>query len=367
MNKEYTKWMVCVQCMTYNHAEFIEDTMNGFVMQQTDFPYVCCIIDDASTDGEPVIIQNYLQKYFNQKNHIYRSEDTDDYTMTFAQHNTNSNCFFAVFFLKYNHYSIRKRKMTYISKLIGNPRYIAICEGDDYWISSRKLQMQLDYMENHQDCSMTCSRAKLFSSSKNKFFGEQFCAMSDGCLNPADIINRTGRYIPTCSIMYRPFLKDNYPDYCRNCNVGDYPLQIMAAMKGKVYYFNEALCVYRKQVKSSWSSRQKFGTMNPDRLHIVSGQTKMFEGFSKDYPLYERVFKDKIAEHLCRNMPRWKRDKNEVKSYIDLFSDEFAMFTFKWRIFKWISELRFPFIKNLYRFVFLLKYSYKIKIKRYIC
>ena len=49
---EYPKFKVCVRCFTFNQAKYIEETMNGFVMQQTDFPFVCCIVDDASTDGE---------------------------------------------------------------------------------------------------------------------------------------------------------------------------------------------------------------------------------------------------------------------------------------------------------------------------
>ena len=55
------KWMVRVRCMTFNHASYIEDAMNGFTIQQTDFPFVCTIIDDASTDGEQEVIKNYLQ------------------------------------------------------------------------------------------------------------------------------------------------------------------------------------------------------------------------------------------------------------------------------------------------------------------
>ncbi len=54
------KWQVCVKCFTYNHASYIEDAMNGFTMQQTNFPFVCTIVDDASTDGEQDVIKKYL-------------------------------------------------------------------------------------------------------------------------------------------------------------------------------------------------------------------------------------------------------------------------------------------------------------------
>ena len=58
------KYMVRVSCMTYNHASYIEDAMNGFCMQETSFPFVCTIVDDASTDGEQDVIQKYLNEHF---------------------------------------------------------------------------------------------------------------------------------------------------------------------------------------------------------------------------------------------------------------------------------------------------------------
>ena len=58
---------VCVRCMTYNQASYIEDALNGFCIQQTSFPFVCCILDDASTDGEPEVIKKYLRKFSSTK------------------------------------------------------------------------------------------------------------------------------------------------------------------------------------------------------------------------------------------------------------------------------------------------------------
>ena len=63
MEEKY-KYLVCVHCMTYNHASYITDALNGFTMQQTTFPFVCTIVDDASTDGEQEAIRNYLEASF---------------------------------------------------------------------------------------------------------------------------------------------------------------------------------------------------------------------------------------------------------------------------------------------------------------
>ena len=104
-------YLVQVRCLTFNHAAYIEDTMNGFCIQETTFPFVCTIIDDASSDGEALIIRQYLQDHFDLgNNNIMYKEETNDYDMIFAQHSINKNCYFAVYFLKYNHFSIKKKE-----------------------------------------------------------------------------------------------------------------------------------------------------------------------------------------------------------------------------------------------------------------
>lgn len=168
VENEYA-WKVCVRCFTFNHAPYIEDAMNGFCMQETDFPFVCTIVDDASTDGEQEVIKKYLEDHFDlEDKSIVRNEETEYYTLTFARHKTNKNCYFAVLYLKYNHYSkpkIKDRKFHYISEWHENCKYIALCEGDDYWIDGKKLQMQVDFLENNPQISYTCTRYKILVQS----------------------------------------------------------------------------------------------------------------------------------------------------------------------------------------------------------
>ena len=88
------KCLIRVSCMTFNHASYIEAAMNGFCMQNTKFPFVCTIIDDASIDGDPEVIRRYLADYFAINDEVTaRKEETNDYVMQFAQHKTNKNCF----------------------------------------------------------------------------------------------------------------------------------------------------------------------------------------------------------------------------------------------------------------------------------
>lgn len=355
---------VCVRCYTYNHSKYIREALDGFTMQQTSFPFVCIIVDDASTDGEPEVLSQYLEENFDLNDTlIVRQENSDDYMMTFARHRKNVNCYFAVYLLKNNHYSIRKPKYQYYEDFFRGIKYLAICEGDDYWIDPMKLQTQVDYMEKHPDCTMTCSRAKRFSEKKGKYISEQYCRKSDGILSPVDIINRTGLYIPTCSIVYRPWLKDNYPDYCHNCKVGDYPLQITAAMKGNVYYFNRSMCVYRIDNSSSWIGKQKKESIDPERLKVVNGQKEMFEGFAKDYPKYRLIFQNKIFEHILKNMPKSHTfNADELQIYEDYFSEVFSNLPLKWKFYSMICKSRITIILKWYKKVFLLKYRPKVMV-----
>ena len=103
MDKIKQKFQVAVRCMTYNHSKYITDTMNGFAMQQTNFPFVCMIVDDASTDGEQEVIKQYIDHHFDyNKDGISYNKQTEYAEIIFARHKTNKNCYFAVLFLKEN-------------------------------------------------------------------------------------------------------------------------------------------------------------------------------------------------------------------------------------------------------------------------
>lgn len=161
------KYLVRVNCMTFNQSSYIEDAMNGFCMQETSFPFVCVIMDDASTDGEPEVIKNYLQQHFNLDDEtIVIKDESDDCIRIFAQHVANKNCYFAVVLLKCNHYSIKKPRRPYVDDDWYNTKYIAFCEGDDYWTDPLKLQMQVDFLEEHKDYSLCCHRYKVYNQNE---------------------------------------------------------------------------------------------------------------------------------------------------------------------------------------------------------
>lgn len=328
--KEQNELLVSVCCITYNHAPYIRQCLDGILMQKTNFKYEIIIHDDCSTDGTTDVVKEYAENYPGLIIPIIQPVNQ------YQRGNT----------------SILKEFVYPKSK----GKYYAICEGDDYWIDPQKLQKQVDYMELHPECMMTCTRAQLFSSRKNKIVGEQYCRKTDGVLNPIDIINRTGLYIATCSTVFRPCIYDSYPAYCMNCNVGDYPLQITAALKGTIYYFNDAMCVYRIDNAKSWYGQQKFNSIDSARLKVVKGQVEMFEGFCNDNPEYERAFREKISEHICKNMPNRHCLKQDFNIYECLFLSRISCFTFKWKLFYKICKSKIPGLKFLTILIFLRNY-----------
>lgn len=253
-------FMVCVQCATFNHSTYIEDAMNGFCMQQTSFPFVCAIIDDASTDGEQNVIKNYLQAHFDLEDRsIFLNKETDDYILTIARHRTNHNCFFAVFFLKYNHFSIRKgnRKIDYIKRWIDNAKYIALCEGDDYWTDSKKLQTQVDFLEKNNDYVMCYSGFYNVDEKKNLIYNEHYEWLMEQSKS-GDILKKLliRNFILTCTTIFRTNI---YESFCHShFSFGyDYTLFLHANIYGFSQFFPEKMSAYRHTSTGSMATRKE--------------------------------------------------------------------------------------------------------------
>jgi len=292
------QFKVCTRCFTYNQAQYIEDALNGFCIQQTNFPVVYVIVDDASTDGEPEVIKRYLAEYFDTDNQaIARREEADGYQLIFAQHKTNNNCFFAVLFLKYNHYHLRKLKFEYIKEWHEQAEYIALNEGDDYWIDPLKLQKQADFMDSHPQHSLCfCAHKELLPSGSfedvlryDKEIEE--CPMED-------IILGGGGYMATNSMFYRNSMNVPYSTWAIGCPIGDLPMMLTLAARGKVGYLSDIMCVYRISAVGSWSEMMR-SSFKKRRTHYKA-ILKMWHQFDKwSGRQYHRFVSEKIR--LNRN------------------------------------------------------------------
>lgn len=285
-----SRFMVYVSCMTYNQSLYIKEALDSFCMQRTNFPYICCIIDDASTDGEQEIIKRYFEENFVLDGMAALEEETDDYQSVFTQHKTNKNCFFVAIYLKYNHKQIKKSKSTYTAKWRGMSKYYAVCEGDDYWIDPLKLQKQVDFMEAHPQHSLCfCANRELFPTGEYK---DVYQYASDVEVCPmADIIKGGGSYMATNTMLYRISMYIPHTTWTRNCPVGDLPIMLSLAQAGMVGYIHDLMSVYRKGAAGSWSQKMASSFKNRRKHHkAIIDMWHRFDRYSK-YQYHDAVVK----------------------------------------------------------------------------
>ena len=119
--------MVTIRCAVYNHEQYIRKCLEGFVMQKTNFKFEAIVHDDVSTDGSVAIIKEYAEKYPDIIKPIFEKE---------------------------NQYSKHDGSLGRIMDENSHGKYIAFCEGDDYWTDPLKLQKQIDFLESHPDYSL---------------------------------------------------------------------------------------------------------------------------------------------------------------------------------------------------------------------
>lgn len=235
--------------MTYNHANYIEDAMNGFCIQKTEFPFVAMIVDDASTDGEQEVIRKYLDEHFDMNLALH--DENEDAIRIAAIHKKNPNCHFLVILLKYNFYSIKKAKSPLLKGWYEDVPYVAMCEGDDYWTDPNKLQIQVDFLELHPDYSM-CFHDVDIRAEKGRDWYDAF-----GVLENRDytgLENMLKWSVPTCSMVYRKEIGGMVPKNAK-FRMGDNVLVLTCSKYGKIRCISKKMGVYRL-TPTSWIGGQ---------------------------------------------------------------------------------------------------------------
>lgn len=278
--------MVTIRCCAYNQEAYIRDCLEGFVMQQTNFRFEAIVHDDASTDGTAAIIKEYAEKYPNIIKPILETE---------------------------NQYSKHDGSLGRIMDSHTHGKYVAYCEGDDYWIDPLKLQKQVDFLEAHPDYSMCWTNAVRETNGEKT----QFNRYPESCQSPMeDIIERGGGFIPTCSIMLRKIVYDTMPTAAKGWFVGDYPLQMWCGWAGKVWYLKNQTCVYRYLAQGSWTSKHCNQT-NPDVfLKFYNSEHPMMDAFNKitEYK-YNESF-ERYAANTTYNQLLFAKAYHLMKPYL---------------------------------------------------
>lgn len=231
MNNEI---MVSVICTVYNHERYIRQCLDSLVTQETSFGYEVLVHDDASRDNSAEIIREYAQKFQSVVIPVFQKE---------------------------NQYS---KGINPIHILLNKARgkYVAVCEGDDFWVSQDKLEKQVDFMEGHSEYSL-CVHAAYY-------------AREDGTLDPSKKFKAydtektvsteeilSGWKFATNSILYRrEARKDLEIPYQQKCSSGDFATLVYLALQGKVYYMADVMSAYRVESIGSlnWTWKK-----NPDK------------------------------------------------------------------------------------------------------
>lgn len=214
--------VVSICCTAYNHECYIEDALKGFLIQESNFPYEILIHDDASTDHTADIIRAYVIKYPRLIKPIYQKE---------------------------NQYSKNLRIMPTFLFPHARGEFIAMCEGDDYWIDKTKLEKQYTFLESNVDYSMCIHNAykvDIYSGERSLFNNQKM----PSTFTSTDVILKKW-FSPTGSFFFRK-PKENY-NFPKDVN-GDICILFENSIVGKIKYFDSPMSVYRYGVTGSMSA-----------------------------------------------------------------------------------------------------------------
>src|SRR5699024_8488933 len=143
-----------------------------------------------------------------------------------------------------------------------NGKYIAMCEGDDYWCDENKLQRQFDIMENDRGIALcvhdslvkdykTNMERNINGYSENKILDLKQYLIDYSKIEPKTLFQTSSFFFRKEAIM--PLLEKDIPQFYKECPVGDIPLVLLVGMSGKIFYLKEIMSVYRSHFPGSWT------------------------------------------------------------------------------------------------------------------
>ena len=253
--------LVSVVCITYNHNKYIGDAIEGFLMQRTTFPVEIIVHDDCSTDGTADIVREYFRQ---------------------------SPRLIVPVLQEVNQRSQGKKILPMaIEKARG--QYLALCEGDDYWIDPMKLQKQVSFLNEHSEYGMVCTNYDFFIESKGRKLGS-YSAMVFGRISQMDLtyegyLNeelRDTHAIATATVLYRKSLYESFireiGNDAKHWPMGDAPIFLYAMQASRVRYLPDVTTVYRR-LPSSASN-----IVDPDKRNAFAQvRFEMFRYFMDRY------------------------------------------------------------------------------------
>ena len=315
------KALVSIITVTYNHKNYIRECLDSFLMQKTNFKFEILIHDDASNDGTTEIIKEYEQKYPDIIKPIYETENQFSKGISISR--------------RYNFPRVKGK-------------YVAVCEGDDYWTDSYKLQKQVDFLEANPDYSICFHPVRVIYDGFD--MEEQIWPRDEHIQNGFTLENLLKyNFIQSSSIMYRWGFKDKnlwdvYPD---GLLPGDWYMHLLHAKLGKIGYIDEIMSVYRRNPGGIWS----ISIGNSGKLHqkyalqefkFYDSVFKYITDYSQDYYINKLIpcYKD-IHKWLIRF-----EEKNKLNIAFQLYPEHFEIISSDYYIEKEKLSRKLRRVKN---------------------
>ena len=217
---------VTVILVTYQHERFLTQAIESVLAQRTRGTWELLISEDGSTDGTRAIIERFVAQH------------PDRVRAFFSDRNLNSN------------------EVTLRALRAARGRFVAFLDGDDYWTSNDKLQQQVEFLDQHPQCTMCFHDVAVFRN--------------DGPASPPEFTARwlpttielqtllEGNYIPGCSAMIRREVLQDIPAWYEHAPFGDWPLYVLAAERGAMGFLPAVMGVYRLHDQGLWSGAPRW-------------------------------------------------------------------------------------------------------------
>jgi glycosyltransferase involved in cell wall biosynthesis len=265
---------VSVVVTTYNQIKYISKCLDSILDQRTNFSFEIIIGEDDSNDGTREICKSYAQKYPKK--------------IRLLQHSRSNN-------IKINGGPSGRFNMLYsLSQARG--KYVAICEGDDYWIDREKLQLQFEAMENRPDCSL-CFHSHFEENRNERKLVRKFSEMS--VLGTKTAILGGGGLMASNTMFFRRSYLNDFPELLERAPIGDGPLVVFLSTSGGLLYLDKPMSVYRIFAENSWSkSMGSFKKRWKYFLSVMKMWTEIDHYLDGKFSIYIRIKKLKTLLNL---------------------------------------------------------------------
>lgn len=274
--------VVSIICMTYNHEKYIADAIESFLMQKTIFPFEIIIRDDFSMDQTATIIKKYVDKFPNIITPVFETE---------------------------NQYSLGKVGLPSLLKK-AKGKYIALCEGDDYWTDIYKLQNQVYFLEKNDDVILVFQNAFIHEYDENNEIistRKHNDTLRSGVVSVKQILEK--KIVPTASVVYRVVPVNDFIEKYSYFPVLDTPLFMYLARYGKLYYMDQETSVYRLLMTGAVKSRLSTLETNIKFIRYYKALQKEFKEFKLDELIkqlisrrYEKIIKISFRQRSIINI-----------------------------------------------------------------